>query len=95
MSGLTSMVGGLMGSFLDPIRLGLQESVRRVTVKVIWDEAARPNQTLEVVSFLTDPAKLQSSLLGLGAPGGAGAPGAPALPGGGLPNLNNFKALGR
>jgi prepilin-type N-terminal cleavage/methylation domain-containing protein len=92
MSALTGMMGGLMSSFLDPIRLGLQESVRRVTVKVTWDETSRPNQTLEVVSFLTDPAKLQSSLLGLGAPtGGApsgATPNAPGLTGGGLPGLN-------
>ena len=39
-------------------RIGLQESVRRVTVRVFWDESGRPNQTLEVVTFLTDPAKL-------------------------------------
>src|SRR6185369_7703303 len=86
MSALTGMMGGLMSSFIDPIRVGLQESVRRVTVKVIWDETARPNQTLEVVSFLTDPAKLQQSLLGAGAGPGA-APGGAGVPGGGIPNL--------
>jgi prepilin-type N-terminal cleavage/methylation domain-containing protein len=80
MSALTGMVGGLMSSFLDPIRIGLQESVRRVTVRVFWDETGRPNQTLEVVTFLTDPAKLDQNLM---APGGV--PGAPGAPGAATP----------
>ena len=54
-------MGGMMSSFIEPIRIGLQESVRRVTVRVIWDEAARAEQILEVVQYLTDPAKLQPS----------------------------------
>jgi len=79
MSALTGMMGGLMSSFLDPIRIGLQESVRRVTVKVFWDETGRPNQTLEVVTFMTDPAKLDQNLM---PPGGVpGAPGGPTTPG--------------
>jgi prepilin-type N-terminal cleavage/methylation domain-containing protein len=75
MAALGGMIGGLMSSFLEPIRIGLQESVRRVTVRVFWDESGRPNQTLEVVTFLTDPAKLDLALTG-GAPGAAGAAGA-------------------
>jgi len=74
MSALTGMMGGLMSTFLEPIRLGLQESVRRVTVKVFWDETGRPNQTLEVVTFLTDPAKLDQNLLNNT---GGGLPGQP------------------
>jgi hypothetical protein len=65
-------MGGMMSSFIDPIRLGLEESVRKVTVRVIWDEHGRPNQTFEVVQYLTDPSKL---LLGPGANGTAGTPG--------------------
>ena len=80
MQALTGMMGGLMSSFMEPIRLGLEESVRRVTVKVIWNEHGRPDQTLEVVTFLTDPAKLDSALTGGALAGmagaGAGAPGA-------------------
>jgi prepilin-type N-terminal cleavage/methylation domain-containing protein len=78
MAALGGMIGGLMSSFLEPIRIGLQESVRRVTVRVFWDESGRPNQTLEVVTFLTDPAKLDLALTGgaPGAPGAAGAAGA-------------------
>jgi general secretion pathway protein I len=83
MSALTGMMGGLMSSFLDPIRIGLQESVRRVTVKVTWDETGRPNQTLEVVTFMTDPAKLDQNLM---PPGGApGGPGQTTPPGTGTP----------
>ena len=79
MSALTGMMGGLMSSFLDPIRIGLQESVRRVTLRIFWDETGRPNQTLEVVTFMTDPAKLDQNLM---APGGVpGAPGGPTTSG--------------
>jgi hypothetical protein len=58
-----------MASFIDPVRLGLQESVRKVTVRVFWDEHGRRDQTLEVVQYLTDPAKLE---LGPGAATGTG-----------------------
>jgi prepilin-type N-terminal cleavage/methylation domain-containing protein len=78
MSMITGFVGGMMGTFIEPIRLGLQESVRRVTVRVIWDESGRPGQTIEVVQYLTDPSRLDAALTG----GGAGAlPGLPGLPG--------------
>jgi general secretion pathway protein I len=75
MQALGGMVGGLMSSFMEPIRIGLQETVRRVTLKVFWDEPGRPNRTLELVMFVTDPAKLDLALTG-GAPGAAGAGGA-------------------
>jgi type II secretory pathway pseudopilin PulG len=64
MSMMTGFLGGMMSSFIEPIRIGLEESVRRVTVRVIWDEASRPEQVVEVVQYLTDPAKLA-----LGVPG--------------------------
>jgi prepilin-type N-terminal cleavage/methylation domain-containing protein len=81
MQALTGMMGGLMSSFMEPIRLGLEESVRRVTVKVIWNELGRQDQMREVVTFLTDPAKLDSALTGgalagMAAGAGPGAPGA-------------------
>jgi type II secretion system protein I len=72
MQALTGMMGGLMSSFMDPIRIGLEESVRRVTVKVSWNEVGRRDLNFEVVQFLTDPAKLDASLTG-GAPGQPGA----------------------
>jgi prepilin-type N-terminal cleavage/methylation domain-containing protein len=73
MQALTGMVGGMMGMFVEPIRIGLEESVRRVTVDVLWKERARPEQSVEVVTYVTDPAKLDLAL-NLGA-GGAGASG--------------------
>jgi prepilin-type N-terminal cleavage/methylation domain-containing protein len=80
---ISGFLGGMMGSFIEPIRLGLQESVRRVTVHVVWDETARPNQTIEVVQYLTDPSKLDAALTGgggvaAGASGAAGTGGTPA-----------------
>jgi len=79
MQALTGMMGGLMSGFMDPIRIGLEESVRRVTVKVSWDEVGRRDLNFEVVQFLTDPAKLDASLTGGGAPTAASAtPGAAA-----------------
>jgi general secretion pathway protein I len=75
MSLISGFLGGMMSSFIEPIRLGLQESVRRVTVHVSWDEWGRPNQTLEVVEYLTDPSKLDAALTG-GAGPAAGLPGA-------------------
>jgi general secretion pathway protein I len=89
MSLLTGFIGGMMSSFIEPIRLGLQESVRRVTVHVMWDEAGRPNQTIEVVQYLTDPSKLDMALTGgAGLPGAApGAPGAPGAGSTGVPSI--------
>ena len=73
MSMMTGFMGGMMSSFIDPVRLGLQESVRKVTVRVLWDEHGRRDQTLEVVQYLTDPAKLDLALNpGAGAAAGSG-----------------------
>jgi general secretion pathway protein I len=85
MSLISGFLGGMMSSFLEPIRLGLQESVRRVTVHVTWDEAGRPPQSIEVVQYLTDPSRLEANPIGGGltGAGGTGAGGAP----GGVPNL--------
>jgi prepilin-type N-terminal cleavage/methylation domain-containing protein len=74
MQALTGMLGGMMGMFIEPIRIGLEESVRRVTVRVFWTENGRPEQSVEVVTYVTDPAKLDLALsLGAGGPGAAGA----------------------
>jgi general secretion pathway protein I len=82
MSLLTGFIGGMMSSFIEPIRLGLQESVRRVTVHVVWSEAGRPDQVIEIVQYLTDPSKLEAAVTGgvpTAAPGAGGAaPGAAA-----------------
>jgi prepilin-type N-terminal cleavage/methylation domain-containing protein len=74
---MTGFLGGMMSTFIEPIRIGLQESVRKVTVRVFWDETGRRNQTIEVVQYLTDPSQIEKSMAGsiAGAAGGAGAPG--------------------
>jgi len=80
MMALTGMMGGLMSTLIEPIRVGLQESVRRVTVRVLWDEPGRTDQSFEVFAYLTDPAKLD---LAMGAPpGGTGGTGGTAGTGG-------------
>jgi len=75
MQALTGMIGGLMGMFIEPVRVGLEESVRRVTVRVFWPERGRPEQSVEVVMYVTDPAKLDLAL-SLGGAAAAGATGA-------------------
>jgi len=79
MAMMTGFLGGIMSSFIEPIKNGLQESVRKVTVRVTWDENGRPNQSIEVVQYLTDPSQIEKKMLlggGAAGPGGA-APGAP------------------
>jgi general secretion pathway protein I len=95
MSMMTGFLGGIMSSFIEPIKNGLQESVRKVTVRVTWDEIGRPNQSIEVVQYLTDPSQIEKKMLmggGAAGPGGT-APGAtpagakPMVPQG--PQINN------
>jgi prepilin-type N-terminal cleavage/methylation domain-containing protein len=59
---LSGFMGGFMSTLMEPIRLGLQESVRKMTVKVLWDEPGKPEQFFEVVAFLTDPARLETAV---------------------------------
>ena len=68
---LSGFMGGFMATLMDPIRLGLQESVRKFTVRVQWNEAGKPEQSIEVVSFLTDPSRLETAVT-LSAAGGTG-----------------------
>jgi hypothetical protein len=60
---LSGFMGGFMSMLMDPIRLGLQESVRRLTVTVKWTEAGKPEQSFEVISFVTDPARLETAVM--------------------------------
>jgi general secretion pathway protein I len=76
---LSGFMGGFMSTLMDPIRLGLEESVRKLTVRVMWDEPGKPEQSFEVVSFLTDPSRLETAVT-LSAAGAAGAAGASELP---------------
>jgi prepilin-type N-terminal cleavage/methylation domain-containing protein len=68
---LSGFMGGFMATLMDPIRLGLQESVRKLTVKVKWNEAGKLEQSFEVVNFMTDPARLESAVM-LSATGATG-----------------------
>ena len=80
---MSGFLGGMMSAFIEPIRIGLQESVRKVTVRVFWDENGRRNQSIEVVQYLTDPSQIEKSMLGgMGAAGMGAAPGAQTPPGG-------------
>ncbi len=73
---MSGFLGGMMSAFIEPIRIGLQESVRKVTVRVFWDEHGRPDQTIEVVESLTDPSQLETTM-GMAAAAAAGqVPGA-------------------
>jgi len=79
---MSGFLGGMMSAFIEPIRIGLQESVRKVTVKVTWDEIGRKEQTIEIVQYLTDPSQLEKAMLPAGGAGGPGAPN-PTTPGSG------------
>ncbi len=72
---LSGFMGGFMTTLMEPIRVGIEESVRRLTVKVSWDEMGRPDQSFEVVSFLTDPSKLDMALQGPGTSSTSGTDG--------------------
>lgn len=74
MAAMAGMMGGFMSTLIEPVRVGLQESVRRVTVKVMWDEVGRDEQSFEVVTYMTDPSKLDLAM-GLPAAGATGAGG--------------------
>lgn len=90
---MAGFMGGFMSTLMDPIRIGLEESVRRVTVNVYWKEFGKNTQTFEVVTFLTDPARLDRALGGGGAlPGANGQPSANGQPGANGQPESNFPA---
>ncbi len=74
MQAMSGFMGGLASAFIEPIRIGLQEAIRRITLTVYWDEPGRPSQLLEVVAYLTDPARLDMALPGAVTSGGTGSP---------------------
>jgi hypothetical protein len=98
MDQLAGFMGSFMTTLMDPIRIGLEESVRRVVVKVKWNEPGRPEQSFEVVNFMTDPSKLDMALMG-GAPaaaaGGKSAPPTPGSPTGAGSSGFNLKPISR
>ncbi len=50
--------GGALGAVLGPVKEMLEQGIRRVTVRVLWDEPGRPGQQVEVVAFYTDPRRI-------------------------------------
>lgn len=96
MSMLTGFMGGMMSSFIEPVRVGLQESVRKVTVRILWDEHGRRDQSFEVVQYLTDPAKLDAAMnlgAGTGTGGNTGSTGSGGSTGTGNPISNPLQML--
>jgi prepilin-type N-terminal cleavage/methylation domain-containing protein len=73
LAAMAGFMGGFMTTLIEPIRVGLEESVRRVTVTVSWHEVGRPDRSFQVDTFMTDPAKLDLAVQAVGQPpGGAG-----------------------
>lgn len=52
--GLGGAGGSGMGGLLGPVKDMLEQGIRRVSVRVLWDEPGLPNQMVEVVTFYTD-----------------------------------------
>jgi hypothetical protein len=63
-------MGGFMTTLIEPIRVGIEESVRRVSVEVFWSEPGRVEQSFKVDTFMTDPAKLDLAVAAIGQPAG-------------------------
>jgi general secretion pathway protein I len=84
LAAMAGFMGGFMSTLIEPVRVGLEESVRRVTVKVSWHEVGRPDRSFEVDTFITDPAKLDLAVQAIGQPpgGAGGAGGTGGQPGG-------------
>jgi general secretion pathway protein I len=53
-SSASSGLSGGMGSFLGPVKQMLEQGIRRVTMRVLWNEPGLPEQKVEVVTFYTD-----------------------------------------
>ncbi len=88
LAAMAGFMGGFMSTLIEPVRVGLEESVRRVTVRVSWHEVGRPDRSFEVDTFMTDPAKLDLAVQAIGQPpGGANPQGGtqPQQPGGTRP----------
>lgn len=53
---LGSNIGGMIG----PVKEMLEQGIRRVTVRITWDEAGKGEQKVEVVTFYTDMRRVPS-----------------------------------
>jgi general secretion pathway protein I len=84
LAAMAGFMGGFMTTLIEPIRIGIEESVRRVTVQVFWSEPGRPEQSFNVDTFMTDPAKLDMAVAAIGQPpGGSNTGGAAGTSGSG------------
>ena len=70
LAAMAGFMGGFMTTLIEPIRVGIEESVRRVSVEVFWTEPGRPEQSFKVDTFMTDPAKLDMAVAAIGQPPG-------------------------
>jgi uncharacterized membrane protein YgcG len=70
LAAMAGFMGGFMSTLIEPIRVGLEEAVRKVTVQVSWHEPGRPEQSFKVITFMTDPAKLDLAVQAVGQPPG-------------------------
>ena len=57
----SNMASGMSG-MLGPVKEMLEQGIRRVIVKVLWDEPGLPDQQVEVVAFFTDVRKAPLTL---------------------------------
>jgi prepilin-type N-terminal cleavage/methylation domain-containing protein len=70
LAAMSGLMGGFMTTLIEPIRVGIEESVRRVSVEVFWSEPGRVEQSFKVDTFMTDPAKLDLAVAAIGQPPG-------------------------
>jgi prepilin-type N-terminal cleavage/methylation domain-containing protein len=80
-----SMMSTLLASFggiIDQVRLAMEDSVRRVTLRVLWSEGRRDSRGtplddhLEVAAYFVDTTRMAIGTgAGVALPGGAGLPG--------------------
>jgi prepilin-type N-terminal cleavage/methylation domain-containing protein len=70
LAAMSGLMGGFMTTLIEPIRVGIEESVRRVSVEVFWSEPGRAEQSFKVDTFMTDPAKLDLAVAAIGQPPG-------------------------
>jgi prepilin-type N-terminal cleavage/methylation domain-containing protein len=70
LAAMSGLMGGFMTTLIEPIRVGIEESVRRVSVEVFWSEPGRLEQSFKVDTFMTDPAKLDLAVAAIGQPPG-------------------------
>jgi prepilin-type N-terminal cleavage/methylation domain-containing protein len=92
----TSLAAGGAASVIlsqfELIRTAIEQSIRKVTLRVVWPEGKR-DKSIEIATFFTDPAQVDFALPGLGALGAAAGQGGHSgatgqqTPGQGTPGL--------